>query len=246
MVWCRDVFALVLSMMIAAPQSGAGARQLVDDAQRAYAKGNYAEAAQLLEQATKVDPSGRILFNLARAYEKANEVEKAIIVYEAYLDRPDAELQALKRARKALADLYRKRPAKPAEPEPPKEVAKEPAPEPVVEAPRHDAPKETVKEPVTTPPMLVPAPSVARPHPLRTVGLISLISGGVVAGVGVGLGLWAQSTAQRAHGTFDPVAKPQLVSQALERATFTDVSFVAAGVLGLTGAVLLLVDWLTP
>lgn len=249
MVCSSGVLALLLSVVVSAPSGPATARQLVEDAQRSYAKGDYPEAARLLEQATKLDPSGRILFNLARAHEKANEVDKAILVYEAYLERPDAELQALKRARKALAELYRRKPPKPAEPEPPKEPVKEPAKEPVKEPPPEvvvepvkamDAPKELVTP--TAPLIVTPVES---PRPLRTVGLVSLISGAVVAGVGAGLGFWAQDTARQVKGTYDPVAKPRLVSEAVQRATFTDVAFVTAGVLGLTGAVFLLVDWLT-
>lgn len=232
------MLTFALTVLLSATPS---ARQLVDDAQKSYAKGDYAEAARLLEAASKLDPSGRILFNLARALEKANEVEKAIVIYESYLDRPDAELQAMKRARKALAVLYRlKPPAAKEEPKPPT-VETPPAPE---ERPVITTPVEPVKEVVAPPPAVVVAPVIEQPssRPLRTAGLIGLIAGGAVAGVGLGLGLWAQGTAAQARASFDPTLKPQLVSATLQRATFTDVAWATAAGLVVTGAVLFLVD----
>lgn len=231
-------FALTV-LLSAAPS----ARQLVDDAQKAYAKGDYSEAARLLEAASKQDPSGRILFNLARALEKANEVEKAIVIYETYLDRPDAELQAMKRARKALAALYRLKPA--AAKEEPKPAVIEPPPPPPEEKPVAPTPVEPVKEVVAPPPVVVTPVVEPAPRPLRIAGIVGLISGGVVAGVGVGLGLWTQGTATQARASLDPTLKPQLVSQTLQRATFTDVAWVTAAGLIVTGAVLFLVDVFT-
>ncbi|MBL8935366.1 MAG: tetratricopeptide repeat protein [Archangium sp.] len=233
------VLTFALTVLLSAAPS---ARQLVDDAQKAYAKGDYPEAARLLEAASKQDPSGRILFNLARALEKANEVEKAIVIYETYLDRPDAELQAMKRARKALAALYRLKPATPKE-EPKAVVEPPPPPE---EKPVALTPVEPVKEVVAPPPAVVVTPVVeSGSRPLRIAGIVGLISGGVVAGVGVGLGLWTQGTAAQARASLDPTLKPQLVSQTLSRATFTDIAWVTAAGLVVTGAVLFLVDVFT-
>lgn len=244
------MLALALGLLLTAAPSAPSVRQLVDDAQKAYGKGNYPEAARLLELASKQDPSGRLLFNLARALEKAGEVEKAIVIYEAYLDRPDAELQAMKRARQALAGLYRKRPAAP---EPPKKDEPPPAPvetkAPPVE-PKIAAEPSPPQELVPPPPakLVEPSPVAAPPtsaRPLRTVGIVGLVAGGVVAGVGLGLGLWAQSTATSARSSVDPVQKPLLVGAALERATLTDVSFISAAGLAVAGAVFLLIDLLS-
>jgi tetratricopeptide (TPR) repeat protein len=246
-----SVLALALSLVMTAAPSSGSVRQLVDDAQKAYARGNYAEAARLLEAAGKLDPSGRILFNLARALEKAGEVEKAIVIYEAYLDRPDAELPALRRARQALAVLYRKRPPAPEPPpkneppktEPPVVEPVEAAPEPTKETPKATEPPKDLVQPVASiAPVPVPSPP---PRPLRTVGIVGLITGGVAAGVGVGLGLWAQSTARSARASLDPTQKPLLVSAALQRATATDFTFLGAGVVAATGLVLFLIDVLT-
>jgi tetratricopeptide (TPR) repeat protein len=222
------------------------ARQLVDDAQRAYARAEYLEAAKLLEAASRLDPSGRILFNLARAWEKANEVEKAIIVYESYLDRPDAELQAMKRARKALATLYRIKPSTPIAPPTPTPVEPKPEAEPppaLVSKPSTDRPTEASPPAAMVVKPTAPAPPMT--HTLRTVGVVTLCAAGVALGTAVGLGLWAQGAAAQARASLDPVAKPLLVGASQSRASFTDITFGVAATLAVTGAVFLLVDWLT-
>lgn len=240
MVVCCPVLTFALSVLLSSAPS---ARQLVDDAQRAYAKGDFPEAARLLEAASKLDPSGRILFNLARALERANEVEKAIVIYESYLDRPDAELQAMTRARKALAALYRLKPATVNEESRP--VVAEPLPEPQ-EKPVVVTPVEPTREPSAVPAVVgVVAPVGSGLRPLRVSGIVGLVSGGVVAGVGLGLGLWTQGTAVQARASLDPTLKPQLVSASVQRATFADIAWVTAAGLLVTGAVLFVVDLLT-
>lgn len=233
------LFAAALSLVL----SGSSARQLVDDAQKAYARGAFAEAASLLAEASKLDPSSRILFNLARAYEKAGDVEHAIVAYEQYLDRRDAELPALKRARAALATLYRLRPAQPPVapiapnvPEPPPAVREaavavvtEPPPEGVV----------AVAKPEVVVAKAAPVPSA---RPVRTAAIISFISAGAVALTGVGLGLWANGTALDARASLDPGRKPQLVEAAQGRALLTDITYFAAAGVGLVALVLLVVD----
>jgi tetratricopeptide (TPR) repeat protein len=247
----------ILISLVAAPPS---ARQLVDEAQRAYAKSEFLEAARLLEAASKIDPSGRIVFNLARAWEKANNVEQAIILYEAYLERPDAELPAMKRARKALAALYRIKPSTPdSKPEPssdpePKPIAElkleptsdsKPEPTSAQQEARSTPSAEFATEPVTakTVPAKVEASSAPSPRTKRAAGLVALTVGGIAAGTGVGFGLWAQATATEARASLDPIAKPQLIVDSQHRATLTDITFALAATLAVTGAVFLLIDW---
>lgn len=245
-VVCKlPVFALVLSVLI----SAAGARELVDDAQHAYQAGDYGQAARLLEAASKLDPSSRILFNLARALDKAGEVEKAITAYETYLDRPDAELPALKRARAALAVLYRSRPATPVAPPPVVAVTPTPVVEPApVPTPTPTptpvvpvAPVTPKDEPVVVAPIVPPAPSA---RPLRIASFIGLGVAGAAAGTGLAFGAWANGTATQARASIDPTSKPSLVAAAQGRALATDVMLFAAAGVALTSAVLFFIDWL--
>src|SRR5262245_10525525 len=82
-----------------------GVQQVVDDAERAYHDGDYLRAAQMLEEVFRMEPNSRLLFNIARAYEKAGRVERAIAYYERYAASQDAEAELVARATKALAGL---------------------------------------------------------------------------------------------------------------------------------------------
>jgi tetratricopeptide (TPR) repeat protein len=60
--------------------------ELYQRAREAYRHGRYAEAARDLENALVLDPgSPTLLYNLARVYELAGELERAIAVYRRYL-----------------------------------------------------------------------------------------------------------------------------------------------------------------
>ena len=58
---------------------------LVRQAQRLYAQGRYAQAAKKLEQAEAISPHPRIVYNIARAYDQAGELDKALDYYQQYV-----------------------------------------------------------------------------------------------------------------------------------------------------------------
>jgi len=57
--------------------------------EQCYAAGQYREAAELLEQLMQEAPNPAILYNLARAWDQAGELEKALRGYQAYVSSPD-------------------------------------------------------------------------------------------------------------------------------------------------------------
>lgn len=210
------------------------AKELVAEASRLYGDKQFIEAAQVLERARALSPAGRIIFNLARAYERAGNTERARKAYQDYLSQPDTEPIAVLRAREALELVEPRQPLPPSTtplvPVSPVEEVKPPPPPPT---------------PALTAPSLVqaapPTPSPTT-RPLRIVGLALVGAGGAALATGVGVGVWANDTATRARGTFDPVEKPSLRADAIGQATAADVVIVSGSVLAVVGAVLLVVD----
>jgi len=84
-------------------------------------QGRYREAIAEFEEANRILPNPNVLFNIARAYADANEIDRAIEYYTRYLsadvpDRADVEqvVRDLERRRRALAA-----PSPPTPPPPP-------------------------------------------------------------------------------------------------------------------------------
>lgn len=217
-------------------------RKLVEQAAAAWTHGQVAEAIALLERARELKPAGRVVFNLARAYEKNGDVEKAVLAYEEYLSMPDAEPLVMKRAKVALGILY-KQTAKPPPAPPEPVVTTGPTPgNPPQDAPRVDAPL-VPPSAVVEPPVQVVAPALPpAPRPVRTLGVVLLAAGVAAVGAGFAVGGWALSSADEARASVDAQRKPMLVQQAKDRATGADVTFVVGGVVAALGGTLWIVD----
>ncbi len=92
----RILFAalLVLAPAVASAQSRAdrrAAQRLFQAGQDLYGRAEYLDAAASFQAAYEKVPDASFLFNAARAYERGNDLEKAIASYEAYLSAaPDA------------------------------------------------------------------------------------------------------------------------------------------------------------
>ncbi len=71
-------------------------------AQQAYAAGRFEESVRLLEEAYGISPLPKLLYNLARALERAQRTGEALQTYRRYLDSPERDPVL---ARKA-ADAY--------------------------------------------------------------------------------------------------------------------------------------------
>jgi hypothetical protein len=66
----------------------AQASTLVRQAQKLYQRGKYHDAAETLEKAQALAPDPRLTFNIARAYDQAGELEKALDAYQRYVGSP--------------------------------------------------------------------------------------------------------------------------------------------------------------
>jgi hypothetical protein len=79
---------------------------LVHKASRLYARGKYAAAAETLEKAEAIAPDPRLVFNIARAYDQAGELEKALDAYQRYVgSREGTDPTLLKRSALAIDRL---------------------------------------------------------------------------------------------------------------------------------------------
>jgi tetratricopeptide (TPR) repeat protein len=69
------------------------ASALAKDADRLYKDNKYREAAEMLKQAFDADPNGLYLYNIARAYDQAAELELSQEYYRKYVALPSEETQ---------------------------------------------------------------------------------------------------------------------------------------------------------
>ena len=164
--------------------------KLASDAAAAYRNGDYGKAAELLERAYQAQPVGTILYNLAKAYEKQGDNEKALDRYQRYLAAEDADAKYKARAEARVAAL--------------KELLS-PKAKSVVEKPEPPPPP---PPPVVQPP---PPPAVAvdenwqRANRARRrdrgVGIALGVTGVVALAAGIGLTVNASSLHDQFDGT---------------------------------------------
>lgn len=93
MARCLVLLSVTLaSLALAAPNPKATA--LAKDADRLYKDGQYKEASKVLEQALQLEPNARLLYNLARAYDQAGDLQQALDAYRKYVSLPLEETEA--------------------------------------------------------------------------------------------------------------------------------------------------------
>lgn len=69
------------------------------EAERLYSAGKYLEAAKLLEELNSREPNPKLLYNIARAYDQAGELEKSLEYYRQYVSSKEGtDATLLKRA----------------------------------------------------------------------------------------------------------------------------------------------------
>jgi hypothetical protein len=192
------------------------AEALLNEGIADYQAGKFVEAAAALEKAYALEHAPRILFNIARAYDKAGDAPSATRAYERYLASGTTEPDLAAKSRDALERL------RAASPPPP-------SPAPVIKSPPPPA------GPISTPP---PQPSEPAPAPSHTLAWVLMGTGAVALGVGAGIGVWASRTAQNEKASTDPTQKPSLRDAAYTRAIVGDVTMAAGMVLFGTGLVL--------
>ncbi len=81
--------ALILLLLAIPPEAIARTHprftQLVKQAQRLYSTGKYKDSAEKLIEAYVYDPHPRLIYNIARAYDQAGELELALEYYQRYV-----------------------------------------------------------------------------------------------------------------------------------------------------------------
>lgn len=87
--------AILAALSLASLALGANpkASALAKDADRLYKDNKYKEAAETLRQAYEADPLGLYLYNIARAYDQAGELELSQEYYRKYVALPSEESQ---------------------------------------------------------------------------------------------------------------------------------------------------------
>jgi tetratricopeptide (TPR) repeat protein len=120
--------------------------KLAADAASAYRAGEFSRAAQLLERAYRIQPVAALLYNLAKAYEKLGDDDKAADLYARYASADDADPKLRTKAEARVAALH-----PPPRPDPkrttvamvapaPPAVEKKPPPEPTHAEPSPPSP----------------------------------------------------------------------------------------------------------
>ena len=85
--------ALFLALTIASAGLAANpkAASLAKEADRLYRDNKYKEAAETLKQAYEADPNALYLYNIARAFDQAGELESSLDYYRKYVGLPSDE-----------------------------------------------------------------------------------------------------------------------------------------------------------
>jgi tetratricopeptide (TPR) repeat protein len=213
---------------------------------QAYKDGKYEEAAEALVQAYNINPVAALLFNIARAFERAGKDDEAIRYYQRYVDAQGTELETVKKAARSLDQLHRKEAERKAaaqeqaakdqaekdrlakEQAAKDQVAKDEAARLAKEQAekdkaRQDAEVHTVKE--------TSRPGYALP---TTIGVVAVVA----AAAGLSLGIVAKGKATAFDNTYDPTLRPQLRSSAQAFAIGADISYGIAVVAAVASIIL--------
>lgn len=83
-------------------RTSASFSDLVEAAQKAYSEERYDEAIQKLVHAYSIRSNARLLFNIAKSYEKQGECAAALVYYRAYVDHPAKEKELITAAEKQM------------------------------------------------------------------------------------------------------------------------------------------------
>ncbi len=108
-------WAVVLSLSLStvaiadaeAPPPSTSSTQLALDGDRLFKESKYREAAEALKQAYALDPSPVLMFNIARAYDQAGDLQSALDAYRGYTELLNADATVAKRAQLAIDRLTR-------------------------------------------------------------------------------------------------------------------------------------------
>ncbi|MBI3181891.1 MAG: hypothetical protein HYZ28_07080 [Myxococcales bacterium] len=97
--------ALLSAGAHAASKGQRRAAELIKEAGQLYEQGKYRESAELLLKAHEQAPNSKLIYNIARAYDQAGDLEKSLEFYRRYVSMEDADPELLKRANLAMDRL---------------------------------------------------------------------------------------------------------------------------------------------
>jgi tetratricopeptide (TPR) repeat protein len=89
----RLAFFLALLCASAAPAANSKATALAKDADRLYKDNKYKGAAEKLKEAYDAEPTALYLYNIARAYDQAGELDLSLDYYRKYVSQPSGDTQ---------------------------------------------------------------------------------------------------------------------------------------------------------
>lgn len=92
--------------------------KLAADAATAYHAADYQRAVELLERAYQLRQVGELLYNLAKAYEKLGDQDKAVEYYRRYMDSTESDPKLRQRALARVTAYEATHRPKPVEPPP--------------------------------------------------------------------------------------------------------------------------------
>ena len=223
------------------------ATKLKESEQR-YAAGQYREAAELLEQLMQEAPNPAILYNLARAWDQAGELERALRGYQSYVASPDGtdptrlkrSSLSIDRIKGILAQKEADRRSAEEEIRRAEEEAREAKARAQKEAAAARAAAEAVEEEALT-----RAENEARARSgLRVGSVVSGVLGVAALGAGTWFGLQSRTSydkfkAARGDSNGEGVTlKQKLQAQTQQQALYADIGF-AVGAAALVTAIVL-------
>src|SRR5690606_33646146 len=87
----RLAFLLSLTLLVSAPspawalKGAKSAAALVREGERLYNSGKYREAAEALKKAQALQPNHKLIYNIARAYQRSGDLREALSWYQQYV-----------------------------------------------------------------------------------------------------------------------------------------------------------------
>lgn len=200
--------------------------ELAQQASARYTAGAYVDAVELYLEAYRLGNAAALLYNIAVIYDrKIKDPELAISYYRRYVQAPDADPSAARRATQRIQSLKT-------------EQAK-------ADAERREAELAAARKRMAPPPEAPTPPAVAATvQPAEadtTLGWIVTGVGVVAAGVGVGLGVAAGSDQDAFDGSTDLNEKKSLRDSGQQKALLADVLMGVGAAAVITGIVLVVI-----
>jgi len=229
------LFALLLCSLPVRADKRNPVEKLAADAADAYRAGEYRRATDLLERAYKLEHVSALLYNMAKAYEKLGDNDRAADLYTRYAAADDADPRLRGKAEARVTALHEPpAPKRPPREEPPPRTEPQPKAEP------QPKPEPVVHQPVE------PPPPKADPDALRHaaersrkinrgVGLALVAIGACTLGAAIGLSVNALRLNTDFKNSTDEIDKKIALTDATSQALAADLLYgVTAAAVGVS------------